>query len=407
MVDEFDGGSFGDSSSGGSFGNDSTSEVTTTSWLNRLWASIKQIVVGMILFVVSFPLLFWNEGRAVRRAKDLAEGASSVEVISADLVDAQHDGHLVFLSGLATAEGSLTDDLFQISVENALRLNRRVQMYQWKENKEEKTEKQTGGSERTVTTFRYEQIWSDEVLPSQSFHTPEGHANPTRKPVEDSFKQAPVITVGAFALPSELISHIQSADLKPIVESDLERLPADLQKQYRVYNGEFYSGKDPKKPAIGDVRVEFSVTKPTDVSLIAQQQQTTFAPYLTQAKHELFELRTGRFTKDQFFKQLSDENTSLLWVLRLIGWLVMFFGILLVLYPVKVFADVVPIFGTIVETGLGLFAGLLSLALSLLTIAVGWFFYRPILAGVLIGTTIGILILMARLFRKKPKAVTA
>jgi hypothetical protein len=243
-------------------------------------------------------------------------------------------------------------------------------------------------------------------LPSHSFHNREGHKNPDRKPVEDAFKQVPVITVGAFTLPLELISHIGSTDPEPVGESDFEKLSAELREKYRLHNGEFYYGKDPQKPAIGDARIAFSVTNPTDVSLVAQQQQSTFAPYLTQAKHPLFELRTGSFTKDLFFKQLNNENSMLLWILRLVGWLLMFFGILLVLYPIKVFADVLPILGTIAETGLGLFAGLLSAGLSLLTIAAGWFFYRPILATVLIAATIAIFILMTRLFRKRPRLTT-
>lgn len=37
-------------------------ETTTQSWGSRLGDSLKGIIVGIILFIVSFPLLFWNEG---------------------------------------------------------------------------------------------------------------------------------------------------------------------------------------------------------------------------------------------------------------------------------------------------------------------------------------------------------
>ena len=54
---------------------DSMTEVTSQSWFSRIVESIKSVLVGGAFFVLSFPVLFWNEGRAVRTAKSLEEGA--------------------------------------------------------------------------------------------------------------------------------------------------------------------------------------------------------------------------------------------------------------------------------------------------------------------------------------------
>ena len=51
-------------------------ETTTESWGIRLGGSIKGIAIGGALFIAGIPLLFWNEGRAVKTAKALEEGAS-------------------------------------------------------------------------------------------------------------------------------------------------------------------------------------------------------------------------------------------------------------------------------------------------------------------------------------------
>src|SRR4051812_752026 len=51
-------------------------EHSSQSWGSRLLESIKSVLIGLVLFVVAFPLLFWNEGRAVHTAKCLAEGSS-------------------------------------------------------------------------------------------------------------------------------------------------------------------------------------------------------------------------------------------------------------------------------------------------------------------------------------------
>ena len=54
------------------------SETTTQGWLSRIMESIKGVLVGLLFFVLAFPLLWFNEGRAVRTARSLEEGAGSV-----------------------------------------------------------------------------------------------------------------------------------------------------------------------------------------------------------------------------------------------------------------------------------------------------------------------------------------
>ncbi len=56
---------------------DTFTEVTSQSWWSRLGDSIKAVLVGIVMFLVSFPLLFWNEGRAVQTAKSQKEGAGA------------------------------------------------------------------------------------------------------------------------------------------------------------------------------------------------------------------------------------------------------------------------------------------------------------------------------------------
>ena len=53
-------------------------EVTEESWFSRLGGAFKGILTGIVLFILAIPLLFWNEGRAVRRAAALKQGAASV-----------------------------------------------------------------------------------------------------------------------------------------------------------------------------------------------------------------------------------------------------------------------------------------------------------------------------------------
>ena len=56
-------------------------EVTKTSWMSRLGGSFKKIIFGLIFFLISFPLLFRNEGRAVKTYKTLQDGLAKVSTV--------------------------------------------------------------------------------------------------------------------------------------------------------------------------------------------------------------------------------------------------------------------------------------------------------------------------------------
>jgi hypothetical protein len=105
--------------------SDRVSVTTSESWFSRLAGSIKSVVFGLVLFVVGFPLLFWNEGRAVRTARSLTEGAGLVVSVSADNVDAANDGKLIHVSAFTKTDDVLADETFGVN-ENAIQLSRRV-----------------------------------------------------------------------------------------------------------------------------------------------------------------------------------------------------------------------------------------------------------------------------------------
>ena len=58
----------------------------------------------------------------------------------------------------------------------------------------------------------------------------------------------------------------------------------------------------------------------------------------------------------------------------------MYVGLSMVFRPLSVLADVLPILGDIVGMGTGLVAGVIALICALVTIAIAWIFYRPVLA---------------------------
>ncbi|RLE22314.1 MAG: hypothetical protein DRJ08_04300, partial [Acidobacteria bacterium] len=108
---------------------ESFTDVTNQSWFGRIGGAIKGILVGLVMIVIAFGLLFWNEGRSVERYKTLKEGSGAVVLSKADSVDPKNEGKLVHVTGKADTTETLKDPVFEISAQ-ALKLERSVEMYQ-------------------------------------------------------------------------------------------------------------------------------------------------------------------------------------------------------------------------------------------------------------------------------------
>jgi hypothetical protein len=379
---------------------DSFQVTSSSSWFSRIGKAFSGIIVGLILLIIGIALLFWNEGRAVKTYNTLKEGQGLVINVSADEVDAANDGKLVHLTADATTEEILVDEDFGISA-NAIRLQRDVEMYQWKETEESETRKKLGGGEETVTTYTYSKQWSSGLNDSSNFQQPEGHENPSEFPYDSMTWDAENVPVGAFYLSPDLISQLSDfADLpvREIPEGAAWPEDATLSK------GGIYLGANPAQPQIGDVRIKFSVIEPGPVSIVAAQNGNTFADYQTKAGGTIAMIVPGNVPAQQMFEDAIATNTLVTWLIRLGGFILIWIGFGLLFAPLSVLADVVPFFGNLVGAATGLIAFLLALAVALIVIALAWVFFRPLLAITLLVLAVVAAVFGFRAFRKKPQA---
>lgn len=98
----------------------------------------------------------------------------------------------------------------------------------------------------------------------------------------------------------------------------------------------------------------------------------------------------------------------LTWILRLVGFLMMLFGLLMIANIFSVLASVVPLFGDMVGAGTGLLAFVIALPLTLITIALAWLAYRPLIGIPLLLAAADSVVFggmkLAKSLRKKPDA---
>src|SRR2546423_9352115 len=163
----------------------------------------------------------------------------------------------------------------------------------------------------------------------------------------------------------EQVAKLSGAVSLPVESSAATQLPAALKDKVQVKDGKFYMGQDPSSPQVGDVRISYEVVKPDTVSLVGVQLASTFGAYQAKAGDAILLVEAGTHTAVEMFKSAQEQNVIFTWVLRGVGFFMMFLGLFMTYRPIAVFADVVPLFGTALSAGIGLFAFLGSAGLSI------------------------------------------
>ncbi|XP_067854466.1 transmembrane protein 43 [Heptranchias perlo] len=362
------------------------------------------MLVGLIAFLLSFYLLFTNEGRCVRTQKSLDEGLSLV--VSLNDVHTplpQHDWKLVHLSGPLMTAQPLFDPNYGISL-HAVKLQRRVEMYQWVEF-EDSRDYEENGEKKTETRYSYNTEWRSEIVNSRNFDREIGHQNPSSMAVESFMAVAPDVNLGRFQLSKGLIDKINAFKRMRLARFEGPHTDITVRDDY------FYHSHDLRNPEVGDLRVSFhyaglsgewsSLGRPDVVTIVARQKGTQLVPYQTQTGDTLELLYEESLSAAEVFEKEHAANSTLTWALRCGGWFLMFIGIQLMTKIFHTLVDWFPIVRDLVGLGLTVFAVAVATSLSLLTIALGWVFYRPLVA-LLLAATATLPLLIAR-SRDRPK----
>ena len=385
-------------------------ETTSTSYGQRLAGSAKGMIGGLLMFIIGTCLLWWNEGRTVRTAKAIGDAASHVEsVADVSRVDASLNGKLIHASAFADTKDTLTDDMFGVR-ELAIRLDRKVEYYQWVENAQTKEREKIGGGKETTTTYTYEQKWVDKPVNSAEFKDPQYQsANKVLSEVEEREELAQHVTFGAYTLPESLVGSISGSEPVEVRMTEEQRFTWDerLHMLRPKVNTEtslvhtsantVYLGLSPNSPQVGDVRVTFTKVPPADISLIAQVDGSTFKAYRAKNGQSFSRVQMGTVSADEMILQARSENNLWAWVLRLVGVLLIVIGLKGMFGLLPMLFKVLPFLGSIVDAGVGLVSWILGLAWSFIIIAIAWLVFRPIIGiSLLVLAIAGIVFLKRR-----------
>ncbi len=366
--------------------SDTFETVTKQGYFQRISKSIGGVFFGIILFLASFGVLFWNEGRA--DYSKIAE--TSVPVQAESQPEAQMQGKFVSTTGKLTTDETIGDQMFLIPG-NYLSLHRNSEMYAWEETSHSETQKNVGGSETTKTTYTYNKKWTSSPSSSSSFKKPQGHENPPKTINSETFK-ANNGKLGVFEV------NVKSLDLPGTENLTITKemiFPEVFNQGINLVSGYLYKGSGSlENPQIGDIRISYNALKSgVDGTIFAKIDGNKLVSFTNKDNKSMFRMLTG--DRESAIQQLKTEHKIWTWVLRGAGFIMMLAGLSMIFAPISVVLDFIPIFGSISRGLIGFVIFIVSFILSGLTILISILvhniIYLIIFGGILF---IGILIIL-------------
>uniref|UniRef100_T1GZS0 Transmembrane protein 43 homolog n=1 Tax=Megaselia scalaris TaxID=36166 RepID=T1GZS0_MEGSC len=221
-------------------------EEIRSSWLILLF--------GCILYTGGMCVLFWNEGRAVHITLSLGEALEdtvTIDPYAEPEENAIYDNRIVHFTGPLLIGEPLTEPDYNIHI-MAVKLKRRVQMFQWVE---ESVESNFGGSvsseDNNERNYYYYQDWRDKLIDHRRFYIQTGHHNPDKFPVESQTQIADLVKIGQFEIGLESKKKIEE-----YTEFTSDTRPEE--PEIKLHMGFYYHTNDVFNPEIGDLRILFS-----------------------------------------------------------------------------------------------------------------------------------------------------
>jgi hypothetical protein len=285
------------------------------------------------------------------------------------------------------------------SGQGALKIKRSVEMYQWTETSTSNETKTLSGATTTTTTYNYDATWSSSLIDSTQFRQQNDNTkNPTSFPFDSLVLEAdPIFLANLIEVSTRVIDRFNWYEPVSVA---LDDVPDALRANLTVYtnSGFYYGGSNNgtlSASAVGDVRITFEAVESDIISIVAQVKKVSASSnsnsnysldsYTTSRGSGLLLVKRGTFTSEELFIKADEDNTTLAWMLRGVGFLLMFVSILLVLQPLATAVDVIPFVGDYLRGGLEkcifpTIALLIAVPVSHFVVVLAWIAYSPFIA---------------------------
>lgn len=312
----------------------------------KLGDSFKGILLGIVIFLAAFPLLWWGENR-----KNTAEFVDEATEVSSAVVPEVAKKTLVKTTGKLTTSEMLLDSTYLTSLgeERAMRLERAVAMYAYVEHKETKegTDPATG-KKGQIDEYTYTQEWTS--VPAKSFKDPNQPKNPGMVEKAEDF-QVKSAKIGEVLFAADKANF---RGLKELVVTEALVNKAGP-KVPQVVSGEIYlpfqaepSWGTPRNiaqtPKVGDMKISYRYFPAGgDGALVGAWDGGKIVPHVYNETDTFLAVYNG--TLAELRANLQSEHNIITWIIRIASFFMMFFGMNAVLGPILTVLDSIPIVG--------------------------------------------------------------
>jgi len=319
------------------------------------------VCVAPLLLLGMCFMVGWNEKRAVCDQKAILAGMDAVQEIGCSN-PFEGDGSLVMMSCQIAKDGlealTLPDtDFSEFShIGTGLRVVSR--MYQCVEHEKKVTRKLQGGGEETIHTYTYRKEWVDGPVDSRRFHSA-GFADfrrncgavqnppwPSRVPRSHSY-YAPSMKVGAVTT-----DKTSSVPLKTPL-TNVQTPPGWTKTGSDIFASSKWRSSNLDE--IGDVETTFYSNDWANAkaTLLGENNGGRVGKWKAPSSwlcdgSTLSDLRMGTHGKEKLFTELKDESNALTWLIRILGFALIWLAFSLFFGPLGVMGDCIPCIGPMV-----------------------------------------------------------
>ncbi|MBQ4367222.1 MAG: TMEM43 family protein [Muribaculaceae bacterium] len=372
--------------------------------------------IGFPLLLAGILLLIWNEHHTLHVGRLLVECRQKlVSVPDTSRIDPANEGMLLFMNAWARQGDDVQDPFFAVRGRYMV-LERHVEYHQWKESSHMEHYTDANGDRATRTIYDYERVWSDELIDNHNFqgNAEYTHDNTPLTKIEPLKVYSRGAMFGPYFIHPELMDSLpRIAEDQNCIDPTAPQFVAALDStthhgkvKSHVFNDTIYYGDIPESPLVGDVRVVFRYYRPCHIWALAQAHGDSIRPFVSS---EGYWQTFARFSGAEFEPEEAIEfevwgQNLLTWMLRVMGWLMLVFGIKKILDIVVGLLRGVPVVGALLSATAFVISLVLGTFLALLVIGLAFVFLRPWLGvGILCG--LGVLWFGANyLYRRKHPA---
>ncbi|MDC0834532.1 TMEM43 family protein [Geitlerinema sp. CS-897] len=354
--------------------------------------------MGILLIVLSFFILIGNEGQS-----DLNKVALSTVQISSETPNIGHIGKPVATTGIIRSSELLGDEFF-LKPAPYIAMARSVDMYVWVERREVESKINVGGSETRKTTVTYSQKWKPignlkstktisrtdrrkitESADSSRFLKPENHNNP-KPAIPNGSRKVSRARIGIYELDmTQFDDPMVSGVIEAFNENSMvgyndipTRTPIypssetlNLTPDTEVSGSYLYKSQyNIANPKVGDLRIRYAVFPANTTATVMGQLEANnrIVPYVHSNNHSLYRLFPSN--RETTNARIEKEDLYFTWILRFVGFVMMWGGFAAIVEPINVVLDILPILGSMSRRVTDTVTMWIALSLTVTTIVV-------------------------------------